>query len=57
MNGKPNENGTKFASRSTNLLSSYIAKVKRDVNQAQQNLVTFNRFSLKVKTCRIKLNK
>ena len=34
-----------------------VIKVKTDFNQAQQNPFTFNRFSLKVKTFRIKLNK
>ena len=37
--------------------SKIAIKVKRDFNQAQQNQFTFNRFSLKVKTFRFKLNK
>ena len=34
-----------------------VIKVKGNFNQAQQNQFTFNRFSLKVKTFRIKLSK
>ena len=34
-----------------------VSKAKTDFGQAQQNQFTFNRFSLKVKTFRIKLNK
>ena len=37
--------------------NKFVIKVKIDFNQAQQKLVTFNRFPLKVKTFRIKLNK
>ena len=39
------------------MLKKFVIKVKTDFNQAQQNQFTFNRFSLKVKTFRIKLNK
>ena len=37
--------------------NKFVIKVKRDFSQAQQNQFTFNLFSLKVKTFRIKLNK
>ena len=41
-----------------NLLSNkFVIKVTGDFNQAQQSQFTFNRFSLKVKPYRIKLNK
>ena len=35
----------------------FVMKVKGDFNQPQQNQFTFNRYSLKVMTFRIKLNK
>ena len=37
--------------------NKFVIKVKTDFSQAQQNQFTFNLFSLKVKTFRIKLNK
>ena len=37
--------------------NKFVIRVKGDFNQPQQNQFTFNRFSLKVKTFRIKLNK
>ena len=37
--------------------NKFAIKVKRDFNQPQQNHFTFNRFSLKVKTFRFKVNK
>ena len=39
------------------MFNKFVIKVKTDFSQAQQNQFTFNRFSLKVKTFRIKLNK
>ena len=37
--------------------NKFVIKVKTDFSQVQQNQFTFNRFSLMVKTFRIKLNK
>ena len=37
--------------------NKFVIRVKGDFNQPQQNQFTFNRFSLKVNTFRIKLNK
>ena len=53
--GKPN--GAKFKKQNRRHLNKIVIKVKGDLNQAQENQFTFNRFSLKVKTFRIKLNK
>ncbi len=39
------------------MFNKFVINVKADFNQAQQNQFTFNQFSLKVKTFRIKLNK
>ena len=53
--GKPN--GAKFKKQNWLHVQQIFIKVKADFNQAQQNQFTFNQFSLKVKTFRIKLNK
>ena len=37
------------------MFNKFVIKVKIDFNQAQENQFTINRFSLKVKTFRIKL--
>ena len=55
MYGKPN--GAKFKKQNWLHDQQIFIKVKADFNQAQQNQFTFNQFSLKVKTFRIKLNK
>ena len=54
--GKPN--GAKFKKQNWLHVQQIFIKVKADFNQAQQtDQFTFNQFSLKVKTFRIKLNK